>query len=183
MCDAEGRNLFLVSVCDLAIECRDYDLIFGRMQVNGMRSRGLLDQFESVQVEVRQACAMVAQELVRRGMFDDAIKMFDLAGNREQSLHYTSILLSQVVHQPNKQGTTRERVQVLAKELFDRYSSDDVQCDAKIVATFTLLCELMLFFDFYHERKFQLALETLNEIKLVPFASSDLDGCNQRFKE
>lgn len=37
--DPEGRNLFLVCVTDLAIECRDYDLIFGKLQPSGIRSR------------------------------------------------------------------------------------------------------------------------------------------------
>lgn len=36
--DPEGRNLFLVCVSDLAIECRNYDLIFGKMQPNGIMS-------------------------------------------------------------------------------------------------------------------------------------------------
>lgn len=153
------------------------------MQVNGIRSRGLIDQFESVQIDVRLACEMVASELVKKGMFEDAIKMFDLSGNREQSLYYTSILLSQVVHQPNKLGTLRERVEVLAKELFERYSGDDFKCDVKTITTFTLLCELLRFFDQYHEKKFQLAMETLSHTKLIPLTVADLDACVQRFKE
>lgn len=78
--DPEGRNLFLCCVSDLAIECRDYDLLFGKMQRNGIRSRGLIDQFESIDVDPRKACEMVADELVKKGLFEDAIKLFDLAG-------------------------------------------------------------------------------------------------------
>lgn len=37
--DPEGKNLFLVCVTDLAIECRDFDLLFGKMQSTGVRSR------------------------------------------------------------------------------------------------------------------------------------------------
>lgn len=78
--DPEGRNLFLCCVSDLAIECRDYDLLFGKVQRNGIRSRGLIDQFESIDVDPRKACEMVADELVKKGLFEDAIKLFDLAG-------------------------------------------------------------------------------------------------------
>lgn len=78
--DPEERNLFLCCVSDLAIECRDYDLLFGKMQRNGIRSRGLIDQFESIEVDPRKACEMVADELVKKGLFEDAIKLFDLAG-------------------------------------------------------------------------------------------------------
>lgn len=42
LCDPDGRNLFLVCVADLAIECRDYDLLFGKIQTGGMRSRLVL---------------------------------------------------------------------------------------------------------------------------------------------
>lgn len=153
------------------------------MQVNGIRSQGLIDQFESVQIDVRMACELVANDLLKRGMIDDAIKMFDLAGNREQSLHHTSVLLSQVVHQPKQRGSLRERIEQLAGQLFDRYSANDVQCDAKIVGSFTLLCELLRFFDCYYEKRFQTALEILESTKLIPFSAADLDLCAGRFKE
>lgn len=181
--DTDGRNLFLVAVCDLAIECREYDLIFGRMQENGIPSQGLINQFASVQIDVRMACELVANDLVKRGMIDDAIKMFDLAGNREQALHHTSVLLSQVVHQPKQRGSLRERIEQVASQLLDRYSANDVQCDAKIVSTFQLLCELLRFFDCYFERKFQAALDILEGTRLIPFSVMDLDLCIGRFKE
>lgn len=69
-------------MADLAIECRDYDLLFGKMQVTGIRSRGLIDQFESTDIDPRKACEMVAYELVKKGLFEDAINLFDLAGVR-----------------------------------------------------------------------------------------------------
>lgn len=175
--------MFLVAVCDLAIECREYDLIFGRMQENGIPSQGLINQFASVQIDVRLACELVAHDLVKRGMIDDAIKMFDLAGNREQSLHHTSVLLSQVVHQPKQRGSLRERIEQIAGQLMDRYSANDVQCDAKVVTTFQLLCELLRFFDCYFERKFQAALDILEGTRLIPFSVMDLDMCIGRFKE
>lgn len=78
--DPDGRNLFLTCVSDLAIECRDYDLLFGKMQRNGIRSRGLIDQFESIEIDVRKACGLVGDELIKRGLFEDAIKLYDLAG-------------------------------------------------------------------------------------------------------
>lgn len=80
LADPTGRNLFLVCVSDLAIECRDYDLLFGKIQPSGVRSRGLIDQFESINIDAKKACEMVADELVKKGLFEDAIRMFDLAG-------------------------------------------------------------------------------------------------------
>lgn len=82
-----------MSVADLAIECRDYDLLFGRMQEGGIRSQGLIDQFESIDVDPRKACEMVAEELVKKGLYEDAIKLYDLAGVSSIDIHFTCVAL------------------------------------------------------------------------------------------
>lgn len=55
-------------------------MLFGKMLEGGIRSHGLIDQFESIDVDPRKACEMVADELVRKGIFEDAIRLYDLAG-------------------------------------------------------------------------------------------------------
>lgn len=49
------------------------------MQRNGIRSRGLIDQFESVEIDVKKSCEIVGDELVKKGLFEDAVKLYDLA--------------------------------------------------------------------------------------------------------
>lgn len=180
--DPDGRNLFLVCVSDLAIECRDYDLLFGKMQSNGIRSHGLIHQFESINIDAKRACRMVADELVKKGLFEDAIKMFDLAGIEEKALKYMSTLLSQVVHQPSRIGSLRERLHIMANEFSQRYQGIDIHCDAQTLSTFSTLRDLVEFFDFYHEKKYQPALEVLSQLKLVPLSMTDLDICVHNFK-
>lgn len=53
-------------------------------------ARGLIDQFESVNIDAKRACEMVAEELVKKGLFEDAIKLFDLAGVSVLSLSVLS---------------------------------------------------------------------------------------------
>ncbi|XP_050082898.1 nuclear pore complex protein Nup93-1-like [Anopheles aquasalis] len=180
--DSEGRNLFLVSVADLAIECRDFDLLFGRIQRDGIRTRGLIDQFESAQIDARTVCEMVAEKFVKKGMLEDAIKMFDLASQHEQTLRYMSILLSQVVHHDNKEGSLRDRVQRMANEFGGRYTGAEKNCDSQTWSTFTLLKELATFFDYYHGKNYQSAMEILERIKLVPLRMADLDATVHNFK-
>lgn len=180
--DSDGRNLFLVCVSDLAIECRDFDLLFGKIQDNNVRSRGLIDQFEGVEIDVSSAANMVGEELVKKGIFEDAIKLFDIAGNYEQAIHYTSVMLSQVVHQPNKPGSLRERLQLKAHELANRYNSYDINCEAQIINTFNLLRDLATFFDQYHDNNFMYATEVLEKIKLVPLNMSQIEACVNTFK-
>jgi len=85
--DPDGKNLFLACVTDLVTENLNYDLIFGKIQQHGIRSRGLIDQFDSV-INVQSACNSIADDLIKKGLFEDAIKMYDLAGVSEsEKLH------------------------------------------------------------------------------------------------
>lgn len=93
-----------------------------------------------------------------------------------------SILLSQVVHQPSKKGTLRERLYLKACEFYDRYRGNEVRCDANIWSTFTTLFELVRFFDEFHDKNYQQALETLRRTRLVPLRMEDLETCVNNFK-
>lgn len=181
--DPEGRNLFLVCVSDLAIQCRDYELIFGKIQSNGMRSRGLIDQFESIEIDAKIGANLVAEELVQKGMFEDAINLFDLAQNIDQAVRYISILLSQVIYQPKKIGSLRDRLQEKAQELSIRYCGDELTCDSQLIKTFNLLRELGNFFDQYYDNNYQFAIEILEKLNIVPLNMAQLEGSVNNFKK
>lgn len=76
--DSDNRNLFLTCVTDLVVENLNYELVFGKIQLSGMRSKGLIDQFDAV-INIQAACNGIADEFVKKGLFEDAIKMYDLA--------------------------------------------------------------------------------------------------------
>jgi nuclear pore complex protein Nup93 len=180
--DSDSKNLFLSCVADLVTENLNYELIFGRMQLNGIRSRGLIDQFDGV-INVQSACNSIADDLIKKGLFEDAIKMYDLAGNQEQTLRYIVTMLSQVVHQPSKPGSMKERLLHLVMEVSERYRSTELNCDPQILKTFNVFKSLMAFFECYHDKKHEEALEILGQTKLVPLSMSDLDVCVQNFKK
>lgn len=92
------------------------------------------------------------------------------------------MLLSQVVHQSSKKGSLRERLSVMASDFMERLRGSRIECDPTIMTNFHLLTELVAFFDYYHERKFQIALEVLANTKLVPMSMNDLDECLSNFK-
>ncbi|XP_037938860.1 nuclear pore complex protein Nup93-1-like [Teleopsis dalmanni] len=180
--DPEGCNLFLVCVRDLAIECRSYDMLFGTMQPNGIVSGGLFEKFECVDFDTRKAASMVAQELVRKGMFEDAIALFDIGGLQGQVIRYICVMLSQVVQEVSKKGSLRERLAIKAAEFSNRIRGSHVDCDGQMLHTFNLLNDLVTFFDYYHEQNYQIALEILSKTKLVPMSMNDLDECINNFR-
>lgn len=108
--------------------------------------------------------------------------IIDASQIEEQCLRYLSILLSPVVHQTVKKGSLRERLYLKALEFTERYADAEFHCDSNIRATFFALRDLVKFFDEYHEQKYQLALETLNKLKLVPLSMNDLEICVNNFK-
>lgn len=66
---------------DLALESRDYDLLFGRLDATtGVREPGLLDQFNSASVDSQVIAKNVAEHLLNKGLFEDAITVYDIAG-------------------------------------------------------------------------------------------------------
>lgn len=91
-------------------------------------------------------------------------------------------MLSQVVHQESKKDSLRERLQLFSNDIYTRYSSENVKCDPQIFATFVLLRTLLKFFDEYHGKNYQQALETLATTKIVPMNLLEVDECVQTFK-
>ncbi|CAG9807920.1 unnamed protein product [Chironomus riparius] len=180
--DSNGKNLFLSCVTDLVVENLNYELIFGKMQPSGIRSRAFIDQFDNV-INIQSACNGIADEFVKKGLFEDAIKMYDLAENPEQTLRYIITLLSQVVHQQTKPGSMKERLQTISLEISERYRSKEITCDPQIMKTFNTLKILMQFFQHYHDNKHEEALEILAQTKLVPLHMKDVDVCVQNFKK
>lgn len=85
------------------------------------------------------------------------------------------------MHQISKRGSLRERLYFKSLEYSKRYA-DTPHCDANIRATFSTLRDLVKFFDEYHDQKYQLALETLTKLQLVPLHVSDLELCVNNFK-
>jgi nuclear pore complex protein Nup93 len=92
-------------------------------------------------------------------------------------------MLSQVVHQPTKPGSIKERLQILTNEVSERYRATEVTCDPQVLKTFSIFRSLMTFFECYHESKHEEALEILNQTKLIPLSMNDLDVCVQNFKK
>lgn len=86
------------------------------------------------------------------------------------------------MHQASQKGSLRERLYVKALEFSERYADAELHCDSNVRATFSALRDLVKFFDEYHEQKYQLALETLSQLRLVPLNVNELEICVNNFK-
>lgn len=124
--------------------------------------------------------ANVAEELVKKGLFEDAINMYELAGvigflficyicyafelntfltlqNIERVFEICCTLLSQVVSETKRPGSLRERLTSTCNNLKERYINMPIPL--QIQQTFTILNQLVVFFDQYHSNNYLGALE------------------------
>lgn len=75
----DDLNLFKVCVCDLVIETKEYNRILGTVEPNGIRTKGLTDQFVTAEITTESIAEMVAETLVKKGLFQEAIEVYDIA--------------------------------------------------------------------------------------------------------
>ncbi|XP_068621036.1 nuclear pore complex protein Nup93-like [Battus philenor] len=176
--DPSGKNLFMCCCTDLALESRDYELLFGRMDpVTGLCSPGLLDQFNNPHIDSKVIALNVAEQLVNKGLFEDAITVYDIAGNMEKVLELFCVLLAQVVNSGGGATGLRQRLSLLAEHVSTRLRyADTTALPAALMEAYTKLCKLMTFFDQFHNENYEGALETLRECELVPLNASELEA-------
>lgn len=73
---SDGRDLFEACISDLAIESREFELLLGRVQADGSRKAGCVDKFLEQPSEI---ICTVAQDAEDKGLFEDAVRLYDLA--------------------------------------------------------------------------------------------------------
>jgi nuclear pore complex protein Nup93 len=167
-----GENLFMASVSELALETREFDMLLGRLEVDGCRSPGLIDKFQG---ETGALIELVASDCETKGLCEDAVKLYDLAGKKDKVLELLVRMLSQVVTQPNTPQSRRDLLQSLALGIADRYKTQGVGGDRDVSGTFYLLLDIMTFFDQFHAKNYQDALDVIQRLRLVPLQADDVE--------
>ncbi|KAJ8687706.1 hypothetical protein QAD02_023500 [Eretmocerus hayati] len=173
MKDPYGRNMFAASVAELVVESSpaNRSLLVGKIDKD-RRLPGLLDQF---QVNSEDIINISAETLYKKGLLEDAVMMYDLAGNHEKVLNLMCVLLAQIVSQKSAPDSLRARLQATATEISLRYQGLPIQAPAESVAAFYTLRDLMVFFDQFHNDQHQNALRTIADSKLLPLNVKEVD--------
>ena len=74
---------------ELVLESREYDLLLGRILPDGSRLSGLIDKYsEDVNglVNIQNVIQVVAEDSERKGMFEDSVRLYDLAKMHERTI-------------------------------------------------------------------------------------------------
>uniref|UniRef100_A0A2R5LLL6 Nuclear pore protein n=2 Tax=Ornithodoros turicata TaxID=34597 RepID=A0A2R5LLL6_9ACAR len=167
-----SENLFVACISELVLETREFEALLGKLEADGSRKHGAVDCFLG---DTQRIVEAVATDSEKRGLYEDAVKLYDLAGKHEEAVRLLNKLLGQVVPQQSTAGSTRERVETLAVEIAKRYRTNGSSASTDTMSTLYLLLDLATFFNQAHSGKKTQALETMQKLNLLPFSTEEVE--------
>ncbi|XP_015820871.1 nuclear pore complex protein Nup93 isoform X3 [Nothobranchius furzeri] len=172
--DSQGENMFMRCVSELVIESREFDMLLGKLEKDGSRKPGVIDKFAG---DTRAIISKVALEAENKGLFEEAVRLYELAKNPDKVLELMNRLLSPVIAQVSAPQSNKERLKNTAVAIAERYRSQGVAAEKTVNSTFYLLLDLMTFFDEYHTGHVDRAYNVMERLKLLPLSQ---DGVEER---
>jgi nuclear pore complex protein Nup93 len=177
-------SYFAQYVIELALETREFELLFGRLEKNAVRRPGVVDKFLS-ESETQSIISYVAEEIESKGLVEEAIKLFDLCKEHQRVLELCNKLISQVVTDMNTANSNRDRLKSMVFSIAMRYKTEASTSLKAIqpstISTFYLLTDLMTFFDLFHSDSWDIAYETLNKLDVLPRNSINVENSVRGF--
>uniref|UniRef100_A0AAQ4PPI7 Nuclear pore complex protein Nup93 n=1 Tax=Gasterosteus aculeatus aculeatus TaxID=481459 RepID=A0AAQ4PPI7_GASAC len=164
--DSQGENMFMRCVSELVIESREVS------DPCLQRAPGVIDKFAG---DTRAIINKVALEAENKGLFEEAVKLFELAKNPDKVLELMNRLLSPVVAQVSAPQSNKERLKNTAVAIAERYRSQGIAGDKSINSTFYLLLDLTTFFDEYHAGHLDRAYDVMERLKLLPLSQDSVE--------
>ncbi|CAG9768838.1 unnamed protein product [Ceutorhynchus assimilis] len=180
--DFQGENVFKVCVADLAMETKEYEKILGKVQPDGRRSEGLIDQFANSDITAASIAEIIGKSLSKKGLLEESIDIFDIANDQEEILSFMCTLMSQVVQLKSKPDSLRSSLHQKAIVFAERFSSTGYRCPAALVSSFLKLKDLITFFDLYFLKEYLRALVVLKDLQLIPFREEEVSDRIKGFK-
>uniref|UniRef100_A0A673XI13 Nuclear pore complex protein Nup93 n=1 Tax=Salmo trutta TaxID=8032 RepID=A0A673XI13_SALTR len=170
--NSQGENMFMCCVSELVIESREFDMLLGRLEKDGSRKPGVIDKFAG---DTRAIITKVALEAENKGLFEEAVRLYELAKNPDKVLELMNRLLSPVIAQVSAAQSNKERLKNTAVAIAERYRTQGVAGEKSADSTFYLLLDLMTFFDEYHAGNIDRAYDVMERLKLVPLSQDSVE--------
>ena len=117
--DSASCDMFVHSIAELVMATGDYSAILGRRDSKDYRHPGLLDRLHPQ--DAHTVIAKIASIVEKRGLSEQAVCLYDLAGKKEQVLVILNRMLAPLVNGMCIPGDTRDRVVNVALEIAERY--------------------------------------------------------------
>lgn len=160
-------------VKDLLLETKDFNTLLGYIQPDGKVVTGVLHRV--LPNKCRDIMKMAAAEASRRGDYENAVQLYDLAGECDRVLEVLNGRLSQLLSDPTQKS--RDEIIVLSNSISSRYSKTHVTITQKLQVTHTQLQLLVNFFDKYNAGRYEEAIRLIEKTDaqpMVPLQENDL---------
>lgn len=124
MKDPYERNMFAASTAEMVVSATPANrvLLIGKIDKD-RRLPGMLDQLH---INTDDVINIAADTMYKKGVLEDAVTMYDLAGNHEKVLSIMCMLLAQVVSQKGEANSLRSRLHETATDMSIRYGENDI---------------------------------------------------------
>ena len=180
----QPTDYFSLYTIELALETREFEILFGRLEKKAVRRQGLIDKFIGEE-DAASIIELVAHEMDNKGLVEEAIQLYDLSKQHQLVLELCNKLISQVVTEVNVANSNRDRLKNMIFLIASRYKTEinmSVRAIPKsIITTFYLLTDLLTFFDLFHNEDLDMAYETINKLSVLPVTSSGVDSKVKEF--
>ncbi|MEQ2315998.1 hypothetical protein AMECASPLE_028147, partial [Ameca splendens] len=133
---------------------------------------GIIDKFAG---DTRSIISKVALEAENKGLFEEAVRLYELAKNPDKVLELMNKILSPVIAQVSVPQSNKERLKNTAVAIAERYRSQGTAAEKSINSTFYLLLDLMTFFDEYHAGHVDRAYDVMERLKLLPLSQESVE--------
>jgi len=171
--NTQGDDIFANCVSELALCSRDFELILGSLSDDGSRKPGLIDGFS---VDVASITKQVGRDSERKGLHEDAVRLYELAADHAQATALLNRLLAQVVSlPPSGAGAERERVLALGCTVALRHRTHGSSAPAQQDHALATLLDLATVFDLYHSSQYQEALDVVARLQLVALTREEVE--------
>jgi nuclear pore complex protein Nup93 len=110
--NAQNKNYFALYISELALETREFELLFGKLEKNGVRKSGALDKFLPKTDDIIN---VVAKEIENKGLIEESIKLYDLCKQQQRVLELCNKLISQFVCDVNTVNSNRDRLKQMVR--------------------------------------------------------------------
>uniref|UniRef100_A0AAQ5XC30 Nuclear pore complex protein Nup93 n=1 Tax=Amphiprion ocellaris TaxID=80972 RepID=A0AAQ5XC30_AMPOC len=132
----------------------------------------IIDKFAG---DTRAIISKVALEAENKGLFEEAVKLYELAKNPDKVLELMNRLLSPVIAQVSAPQSNKERLKNTAVAIAERYRAQGIAGEKSVDSTFYLLIDLMTFFDEYHAGHVDRAYDVMERLKLLPLSQDSVE--------
>jgi nuclear pore complex protein Nup93 len=183
--DESSRN---VAIKELILETEEFNVLVGQIEIDGNRKPGFLDRFLR-QDKWAEIVRLAAQSCEENGRYDDAIKLYDIAGMFGRVLLLLSKQIGRVL---TTQGPERTKIVEMAQFVRAKYAraqadpskhaqfSRDVTEESR--EAFSMLLCLVSFFEAYWAGNAYKAVAEIEQLSFVPSDKRDVDRCAVQFK-